>query len=254
MRWTMNKVISAIFSAGFALSAANAMAGATVVGQVGLVQGEVYLNSKAIHTGAALVEGSVIETKEGKATLILGKGSVFHVGPDSKMVVNQYDVKPSEEKGELELKFGRTRALILNQGNEKRDLKIKARAATMGVRGTEVFVDVPKDANRPAQFFTVEGSAVVQTGAQTHTVNQNQGVASSGAQGLSSGQVKDAIKSAGIQQVSVANSQTATAAAPPPPSTLSDSFGAGSIPPIILDPLTVGSASVTITPTFQSAN
>ena len=236
----------------------NAAFAAKVVGQVGLIQGEVLVNSKAIRKGASVTEGSVIETKEeSKATLLLGKGSVFHIGPESKMVITQYDVKPQgDESGELELKFGRTRALILNQGNEKKDLKIKARAATMGVRGTEIYIDSPKDPAQPAQFFTLEGKAevVASAGAPAVAVNQNQGVSSTGAPPSTSvAQVKEEIKAAGMAPPPAGNSSAATAVAPPRPPALTDSFGPASIPPIVLDPLRASVSNVVLMPTFSSA-
>jgi hypothetical protein len=155
-----------------------------VVGQLGLVQGEVFVDSKAVQKSAVVYEGSVVEVKKGRATLILGKGSVFNLAADSKMVVNQYIAKTdtTQEGAELDLKFGRTRALILNQGAEKKDIKIKARAATMGVRGTEIFINAPRDSAKPIQFFTLEGKAVVNAhpGAPFVAVAQNEGVSTSG--------------------------------------------------------------------------
>ena len=153
-----------------------------IVGQVGLVEGDVLLDSKPVKKNAQVREGSVIEVKKGHATVILGKGSVFNIAEDSKMVVTQYALKPGVEEGELDLKFGRTRALILNQGNDKKDIRIKSRAATMGVRGTEIYVSSPKDPAKPIQFFTLEGKAEVRAyaGATAVPVNQNQGVSASG--------------------------------------------------------------------------
>lgn len=161
------------------------------VGLIGLVEGEVTVDSKPVQKNAEVHEGSVIEVKKGHATVILGKGSVFNIAENSKMVVTQYAVKSETqgESGELDLKFGRTRALILNQGNEKKDIRIKSRAATMGVRGTEIYVDCPKDPAKPIQFFTLEGKAEVKAypGAAPVPVAQNQGVSTSGVAPASSG-------------------------------------------------------------------
>ena len=220
---------------------------APFIGNLGLIEGEVFLDSRAVKKSAPLKVGDVVETKKGHATLLIGKGSVFHIGPDSKMVVNQFGMKDvkgeAQEEGELELKFGRTRALILNQGNEKKDLKIKARAATMGVRGTEIYISAPKNKREPVQFFTLEGKAEVMTAPQAKPIQvaQNQGVATSGSgAGAGSGasaptltvaQVKEEIRASGMQAV-----------APPPPGpppmhqgSLSDTFT--TIPPIYFDPV-----------------
>jgi hypothetical protein len=174
-----------VLSMMLVFSCSHAFAAGKLVGQLGLVDGEVFLDAKPVQKNAKVFEGSVIEVKQGHATLLLGKGSVFNLGADSKIVVDQYLAKSDTqiEGADIDLKFGRTRALILNEGKEKKDIKIKVRAATMGVRGTEIFIDAPKEASKPIQFFTLEGRAEVTAhpGAPVVPVAQNQGVATSGA-------------------------------------------------------------------------
>lgn len=155
-----------------------------VVGKLGLVKGEVLLNQKLIKSGIAVTEGSVVEVKEGQATLLLGKGSVIHLASNSKMLVNEYGVSATgSEKGALELKFGRTRALILNQTGDQKDIRIKARAATMGVRGTQIFMDVPAKSDAPIVMATLEGKASVDLpgSAAPRMINQGEGISTSGA-------------------------------------------------------------------------
>jgi hypothetical protein len=155
-----------------------------VVGKLGLVKGEVLLNQKTIKSGTPVTEGSVVEVKEGQATLLLGKGSVIHLASNSKMLVNEYGVSATgSEKGSLELKFGRTRALILNQTGDQKDIRIKARAATMGVRGTQIFMDVPAKADAPIVMATLEGKASVDLpgSAAPRMINQGEGISTSGA-------------------------------------------------------------------------
>ncbi len=256
-----------------------------VVGQMGLVEGEVLVDSKLVQKSASVREGSVIEVKKGHATLILGKGSVFQLAQDSKMVVSAYGVKDSGQKedAELDLKFGRTRALILNQGNEKKDIKIKARAATMGVRGTEIYVSAPADTAKPIQFFTLEGKAEVtaHSGAAPVPVNQNQGVTTSGTaptsgsgggptgggaatsgksqnagdvsqSSMSVNEVKSEIKASGLE--------TSASQLPPPPQgprpgpgNLSGQLTIGSLPPIHFDPLQDRSSPLNMAPHFCNA-
>jgi hypothetical protein len=197
-----------------------------VVGQIGLIEGRVMIDSKPVKKGAKVREGSVIEVmKDGRATLILGTGTVFNLSSESRMVVKEYGLAAGsgEEKAGLELSYGRTRGLILNKGT-RRDIRIRARSATMGVRGTEVFIDVPKDDARPVQFFTLEGKADVFSvpGVQPVSLGQNQGVAhapskpdSAPAAGapaaLSSGEVKEAIQQSGLEKIQVRGPL------PPPP-------------------------------------
>jgi hypothetical protein len=166
------------------LSGSAFAASGKVVGQIGLVDGEVFVDAKAVQKNAPVHEGSVVEVKEGHATLLLGKGSVFNLAPNSKMVVTAYQPKTdtTAEGADLDLKFGRTRALIQTEGKEKKNIQIRARAATMGVRGTEIYIDAPKDAGKPLQFFTLEGKAdvIAHPGAPVVALAQNQGVTATG--------------------------------------------------------------------------
>ena len=150
------------------------------VGQIGMVQGEVFVDGKAVVKSAQVREGSTIEVKDGKATLLLGSGSVFHLAAQTKMQVKEFGIQADSKKegGKIDLKFGRTRALVLNKGTETKDIKINTRTATMGVRGTEIFIDAPQDTQRPVQFFTMEGLAQVEVpNGATVPLPQNQGVA-----------------------------------------------------------------------------
>jgi hypothetical protein len=236
-----------------------------VVGQLGQVEGDVLVDSRAVKKNASVREGSVIEVRDGKATLLLGKGSVFHLAQNTKMVVNQFGVKgdTKEEAGELDLRFGRTRALILNQGNEKKDLKIKARAATMGVRGTEIYIDAPQNTSEPVQFFTLEGKAEVRAFAQAPVVpvNQNQGVATTGATTasgsgamtpptMSVSEVKSEIRSGGME---VKAAGAIREEKPQTVTSLNSPIGIGTIPQIQFDPIQDRFSPLQLNPHFCNA-
>lgn len=254
-----------------------------IVGKLGLVRGEVLLNDREVKSGADVREGATIEVKNGQATLLLGQGSVIHLASESKMVVTQFGVSPAgEEGGNLDLKFGRTRALILNQGSEKKDIKIKARSATMGVRGTEIFINAPRESSKPVEFFTLEGKAVVQSAGESAptVVNQNQGVLAAGGPSqpggtqtvsnpVTSEQVRTQIQSAGMAPPPIQNVQDANTVASGQPLTgtttsqlpaqtsigngfLTDQFGTGNLPQIVFDPLNDAPRPTTLIPQFNS--
>lgn len=180
-----------------------------IVGQVGMIDGEVLIDGQEVKKNTPVREGAVVETKKGKATLLLGTGAVFHLAANTKMVVKQFGMRPDSHKegGDVDLRFGRTRALILNKGNETKDVRIQTRTATMGVRGTEIFIDAPyvppgTPANMapPVQFFTMEGSAAVAITPQAPpiVVAQNKGM-SAGAS--ADGQMKASAPTMSIAQV-----------------------------------------------------
>jgi hypothetical protein len=241
-------------------------------GQIGLVSGTVSVDSEPVKSGARVKVGSVIETGKGsKATLILGKGSVFQIGPDSRMVVGEYGITPEQEElASLDLKFGKTRALILNQG-PKRELKIRTRAATMGVRGTEIFIDSPKEPAQPVQFMTIEGMAEVKLGetASPIPLPQNQALKSGpdgapdAGSGVSPAEIKAVLKESGLPPPPPASggAEGGSVLPPPPPGAtrglvggLSDGFAVGPNAPVALDPLQDRIYRPQIIPQFGNAN
>jgi hypothetical protein len=205
-------ILIALFMSGSAM----AQGSGKIVGQLGMVEGQVFMDQRPVSRNIPIREGSIIEVKAGKATLLLGTGSVFHLAANSKMTVTQFGIRNDSKKegGDVSLHFGRTRALIMNKGNETKDVRIITRMATMGVRGTEVFVDVPEDVSKPVQFFTLEGLAKVEMEKSPPVdVKQNQGVstAQSDAQGevqatpprKTLSEVKQEIREGGLQVATV---------------------------------------------------
>lgn len=153
------------------------------VGTLGQVKGVVLVDGVKARSGMRVRLSSVIESKSGgRATLLLGDGALFHLAESTSIQVSEFSAHgnaSATQSATLELKVGRLRGLVLDRdGSGKKDIKIRARSATMGVRGTEVLVDVPQAASEPPTFFTVEGSTVVQVDGQQAPVNlaANQGV------------------------------------------------------------------------------
>jgi hypothetical protein len=222
-----------------------------MVGTLGMIEGDVTMDSVPARNGGSVHEGAVIEVEEGgRATLLLGKGSVFHLAGGTKFVVKQYAVtvqneaKETNEAAELDLKFGKTRALILNQGG-RRTIRIRSRAATMGVRGTEILVNAPKNQAEPATFVTLEGLAELRTEGRSEPIllEQSRGYSSRG-EGVPMapkevGEVRNQISGQGLAPAMPKSSEPL----PPPPPPRSGGFGGlsegnpGGLPPVRFDPL-----------------
>jgi hypothetical protein len=118
------------------------------VGTLGQVKGVVLVDGVKARSGIKVRQSSVIETEQGgRATLLLGDGALFHLAENTSMKVSEFSAggsAGSAQSATLELKVGRLRGLVLDrEGAGKKDIRIRARSATMGVRGTEVLVDVP---------------------------------------------------------------------------------------------------------------
>ena len=131
------------------------------IGHLTDLEGEVLVNGSPANENTTLSVGTVVETRQGKCTLLLGKETVMRLGEESKLKITEYLLKDSEKKetSSVDLNFGRLRALLKTKTPTKKSFNVRSRAAVIGVRGTHIVVDSPRDLSRPQRFVTVEGVA-----------------------------------------------------------------------------------------------
>lgn len=124
------------------------------------VSGNVRVNGMAATSGHRVPVGATIETFDGKATVLIEEGNVIHLGRNSRLKLTDHTLSRAgvSERVRVELKYGKARALV-KKIRRKKSFSIRARSVTMGVRGTQVLVDVPRDIDDPMEFHTVEGIA-----------------------------------------------------------------------------------------------
>lgn len=120
-----------------------------VIGRVVLSVGTTSLHdtngnvfSAPIKAGERIYAGNVITTgKMAFVKVIMSDDSVFHLGPLTSFVFYKKKIKNRKRRSLYEILYGQIRGYF-----KKRDkgdvIKIKASAATMGIRGTEILVDV----------------------------------------------------------------------------------------------------------------
>lgn len=129
------------------------------VGNMAGVKGTVLLNGKKASNGMKLTKKSVIRTKKGSCTLLIGGDVVVHLSDNSLLKVSDYFGNKKKQRLGMNLKFGKMRALAAKRKNKDRKIKIKTRTATMGIRGTHVYIDSPRNPKIPPSFMTIEGVA-----------------------------------------------------------------------------------------------
>lgn len=161
MRFSNLVLFLALFLALFLLMRVSAALCAEPVGRLTGVRGDVTINGKPAADNAPVSVGDVIESDFGKCTILLGQEHVIHLDTESKMRITQRLAENGRDDTLLDLSHGRTRALIRSETGKKRNFGIRARSAVMGVRGTHVYVESPRDLSLPQRFMTVEGLAQV---------------------------------------------------------------------------------------------
>ncbi len=157
-------MVSKFCSLVLAFTVATSAQGAVGIGVLSGVQGDVMVDNQKAKNGTALLATSVVRTTKGKCTLLIGEETVVHLDKETTISVENYAKEsPQKEALNLDLKFGRLRALVANHKGAEKKFNIKTRTAVMGIRGTQVYVDVPKDPAIQPTFMTLEGVAVVQS-------------------------------------------------------------------------------------------
>lgn len=125
-----------------------------------LYEGEYYSVQDA-QVGMKIERGNVLRTAPGaKARVVFDNGDQFNVGPATAYKVNWE--KAGVAKPEVNLMYGKIRAVISKEG-PRTGLQIKTRTATMGVRGTDLYV--ADRITRGTEVSVIRGEVAVTTAA-----------------------------------------------------------------------------------------
>lgn len=120
------------------------------VGRVILLKGDVFKlkggEEKEIKLvkSHSIVEGDVIKTKANSIVKIkMLDDTMISLGPNSIYQFKEFKFKnPSDRQSTMGLLVGQMRAHFVNKAKNPDDLKIKTRASSMGIRGTELVANV----------------------------------------------------------------------------------------------------------------
>ncbi len=243
------------------------------VGKAVSVSGKVLLRNEldqnvkmtVLKAGDSLLEGSIINTESGgTAKLLMTDKSIVDIGPSTLFKIDEYKLKSvSDRKVGMSMDYGKIRAAVNSPVGKGGKFTIRTKAATMGVRGTELVistdVDAPKDSKQPpktqvtvihglvevrdAKTTTTSAPVMLKTGAQlTTAVDAGPKVVN-----LNSTELKQVQQSAiqkdatFIQSIAIENNSkdgsgnTPTSASASALSAVSDSFKAGSNIPAVND-------------------
>ncbi|OFZ73384.1 MAG: hypothetical protein A2451_00850, partial [Bdellovibrionales bacterium RIFOXYC2_FULL_39_8] len=133
---------------------------ASVVIAKGEVQAHLNGKSTAIKGGDKIVEGTRIKTaSKSFVKLLFNDKSQINVGPESEMLVNQFE---KGRPGVLSVLGGQIRAQV-EKGGDKNKLFIGTKTASMGVRGTDFSV-IFNPQNNVSNTITYSGEVVVAAG------------------------------------------------------------------------------------------
>jgi hypothetical protein len=130
-----------------------------------LYEGEYYSVQDA-QVGMKIERGNVLRTAPGaKARVVFDNGDQYNVGPATAYKVNWE--KAGEAKPEVNLMYGKIRAVISKEG-PRTGLQIKTRTATMGVRGTDLYV--ADRITKGTEVSVLRGEVAVKTASATKSI------------------------------------------------------------------------------------
>jgi len=160
------------------------LASAQSIGVLAFVKGDVKIDNASAKDGDSVKRNSSIVVAKGSCSLLIGEDTIVHLDSNSTLNVNKYMSGEGSENIDLDLEFGRVKALIGKKRAREKRFKIKTRSSVMGVRGTQIYIDSPKDLSSPATFLTAEGTATLDLGGfkdapektEKHELSQNQTV------------------------------------------------------------------------------
>ena len=152
------------FLAGGAQAAATSVGvAAGVVGAVNVSEGE-RAASEPVMTGMAMqMRDRVKSQQDGRVQLLLMDQTVFTIGPNSDLVIDEFVYDPASGAGRVSANFtkGMMRYVSGRIGaQDPQGITIKARDATIGVRGTALFVMDDPTLGDGTQFIGLLGPGI----------------------------------------------------------------------------------------------
>jgi len=115
---------------------------------------------RTVVSSGAIDQGDVIKA-EATQTLKLkfSDGSEIWVAPSTSVTVQAFSATTEKRVALFHLESGSLRAIATKYKTEKPSLVIHTKSATMGVRGTEFFVQVDK--NQKTSLYTLDGAVAI---------------------------------------------------------------------------------------------
>ena len=114
--------------------------GAAVQGAPHVLFEGVYYSVKDAVAGSSVEKGNILRTAVGaKARVVYPNGDQFNVGSGSAYRIT-WDTDSAKSKTSMDLMYGKIRGIV-EKGGPRSKLTIRTKTASMGVRGTDFFID-----------------------------------------------------------------------------------------------------------------
>lgn len=174
--WTAAVLATLGFVAMSAIGADNANA---ACGEVAISKGDVKIENVKTKASTAAAKGTkvcqgdaIVAGPQSRAKIVMADGNELNVSPESRIVLEQYEYKPSDNKKKVMLNvlYGKVRAATKEEnmyGDKAADgqanaFQVKTKSAVAGVRGTDFLTSFNRNTNK-AEIVTFKGRVDVGT-------------------------------------------------------------------------------------------
>lgn len=115
-----------------------------------------------VKLGQQVFNGNIVRTggKDSKARIVFQNGDQFNIGSGTTYEIHfEKDDKSKNPQSVVNLIYGKIRAVVSKNG-PRNNLKIKTRSASMGVRGTDFFVE-HKGSSKDTAVSVIRGAVAI---------------------------------------------------------------------------------------------
>lgn len=181
MELTVKPWTTALLTA-FALSATSVYATSSAnaaCGEIAISKGDVKIENLKTKAATPAVKGTkvcqgdaIVAGPQSRAKIVMEDGNELNVSPDSRIVFEQYEYKPADNKKKVMLNvlYGKVRAATKEEnmyGDKAADgqantFQVKTKSAVAGVRGTDFLTSFNRS-NSKAEIVTFKGRVDVGT-------------------------------------------------------------------------------------------
>lgn len=136
------------------------------LGKIKVLRGQAIIGDRELKQGSKIYNNDLLQTKENSFVVMeMVDLTTVTLGPSSDFKVANWTYRTKNDReAEFNILKGQWRALVREKSKDMDQLKIKTPVVSMGIRGTELMINVLKDKDKDVtQIALVEGSIHMET-------------------------------------------------------------------------------------------
>lgn len=136
------------------------------LGKIKVLRGQAIIGDRELKQGSKIYNNDLLQTKENSFVVMeMVDLTTVTLGPSSDFKVSNWTYRTKNDReAEFNVLKGQWRAFVREKSKDMDQLKIKTPVVSMGIRGTELMINVLKDKEKDlTQIALIEGSIHMET-------------------------------------------------------------------------------------------